>query len=81
MSQRAFGAAAARPRLRPRTVEVPLPDVHPDDAYEDRQDHLEALYETEQRLDRLDDHEGRPWPSGQVVALPVAEPQAESRAA
>lgn len=74
MSASPFGAAATRPRLRPRTVEVPLPDIHPDDAHAEHQDHLWAMYEDEQARDRRDDHEGRPWPSAQVHVLPVAEP-------
>lgn len=77
-----YGAANARPRgLRPRAAEVPLPDVHPDDAHADHQDHLWALYEEEQAQDRVDDHEGRPWPSAQVHALPVPEPRPERQAA
>ena len=81
MSRGAFGAAATRPRLRPRTVAAPPPVVHPDDAHEDREDHLWAMHEEDQARDRRDDHEGRQWLSGQVDALPVAEPQPERRAA
>ena len=81
MSASPFGAAPRRVELRPRPALPPLPDVHPDDADADHQDHLWAMLEEEQRRDRLDDHEGRPWPSAQVHSLPVAEAQRERRAA
>lgn len=68
------GAANARGfRRRPKTVEPPLPDVHPDDAFADGDDHRWDLLEAEQRQDRLDDYADRPWPSATVVALPVGE--------
>jgi hypothetical protein len=69
-----YGAAPTRPRgLRPRTSLPPLPDVPLEDALATRDDHLEALDDMERRQDRLDDYEGRPWPSAAVHALPVRD--------
>jgi len=72
MTPSPFGAAKPHVGLRPRGTTVPLPDVHPDDAYADHQDHLWSLYEAEQARDRRDDYAGRAWPSATVSALPVA---------
>jgi hypothetical protein len=81
MTPSPFGAARPRVSLRPRTSLPPLPDVHPDDAHEDRQDHLEALYEAEQAEDRHLEHSGlnRMGPvASNVVAFPARDETARA---
>jgi hypothetical protein len=67
-----FGAAPNRPRrLRPLSTETPLGEMSVEEWSLHGDDLLEAAYVEEMRLDRLDDHAGRPWPNASVVALPV----------
>ena len=75
MSASPFGAARPRVEIRRRPAELPLPDVHPDDFVSQCDDDRYVIYLEEQAQDRLDDYEGRPWPSGQVRALPLAAGQ------